>query len=123
MWALFTPKTLSSNSRVKKIAVGSVYVSPKSQFKQDTIDHIIETLHIVRSTHDDVRFLFGGDLNRLNISDILEAHGALKQIVSVPTRKGAILEVVLTDLHTFYHPPTTLPPLQVDSDKNKIGNF
>ena len=74
VWALFTPKTVSSNSRVKKIAVGSVYVSPKSQFKQDTIDHIIETLHIVRSTHDDVRFLFGGDLNRLNISDILEAH-------------------------------------------------
>ena len=25
--------------------------------------------------------------------------------------------IILTDLHTFYHPPATLPPLQVDPDK------
>ena len=36
---------------------------------------------------------------------------------SVPTRKGATLELILTDLHTYYHPPTVLSPLTVDSDK------
>ena len=49
--------------------------------------------------------------------DILDSYGALKQFNSVPTRKGANLELLLTDLHPFYHPPTTLPPLQVDEDK------
>ena len=28
-----------------------------------------------------------------------------------------MLELLLTDLHTWYHPPTILPSLQVDSDK------
>ena len=41
----------------------------------------------------------------------------MKQVISVPTRKTATLEIILTDLHTLFHPPTTLPPLQVDSGK------
>ena len=53
----------------------------------------------------------------MNISDILDSYGAMKSIISVPTRKAATLEVLLTDLHTLYHPPTTLPPLEVDQDK------
>ena len=105
--------------KVKRIAVGSVYVSPNSQFKAATIDHIIESIHCIRSKYDnEVNFLIGGDFNRLDISSILDAYGALKQSVSVPTRNGAILEIVLSDLHTLYRPPTTLAPLQVDADAN-----
>lgn len=33
-------------------------------------------------------------------------------------RLGATLEIILTDLHSLYHPPTTLPPLEVDQDKD-----
>ena len=118
-WALFTPKCQSSNQlKVKRIAVGSYYVSPRSRHKQEVIDHIIDTIHILRAKYDnDVSFLVGGDFNRLDISDILDSYGALKQIISVPTRKLATLEIILTDLHTMFHPPTTLPPLQVDTDK------
>ena len=120
VWALFTPKIGNPNTRrVKRIAVGSVYVSPNSQYKSATIDHIIETIHCLRSRYDnEINFLIGGDFNRLNISSILDAYGALKQSVSVPTRNEAILEIVLSDIHTLYHPPTTLAPLQVDADKN-----
>ena len=32
-------------------------------------------------------------------------------------RKEASLETLVTDLHTLYYSPTSLPPLQVDSDK------
>ena len=64
-----------------------------------------------------MNFLVAGDFNRLDVTDILDSYGALRQINSVPTRKTAILEIILTDLHTLFHPPTTLPPLQVDSDK------
>ena len=53
----------------------------------------------------------------MDISDILDSYGALKQIISVSTRKSATLEIILTDLHTLFHPPTTLAPLQVDTDK------
>ena len=116
VWALCTPKT--SHLKVKRIAVGSFYVSPRSQYKNETIEHIIQTIHQLRAKYDnEISFLCGGDFNHLDISDILDSYGALKSILSIPTRKSAKLEILLTDLHTMFHPPTTLPPLQVDQDK------
>ena len=119
VWALFTPKTTELNMlRVKRVAVGSFYVSPRSKYKNETIEHIIQTIHILRAKYDnEISFLCGGDFNRIDITDILDSYGALKSILSVPTRKSATLEILLTDLHTMFHPPTTLPPLQVDEDK------
>ena len=118
-WALFVPKSQDNNyMKVKRIAVGSYYISPRSRHKQEVIEHIIDTIHLLRAKYDnDVNFLIGGDFNRVDITDILDCYGALKQIISVPTRKSATLEILLTDLHTLFHPPTTLPPLQVDSGK------
>ena len=87
-------------------------------YKTATIDHIIETIHLLRTKYDnEVNFLLGGDFNRLNINTILDSYGALKQCNTVPTRNKAILEIVLSDFSNLYHPPTTLPPLQVDADK------
>ena len=118
-WALFVPKCQDNRfMKVKRIAVGSYYISPKSRHKQETIEHIIETIHVLRAKYDnDINYIISGDFNRTPISDILDSYGALKSILSVPTRKSATLEIILTDLHTLFHPPTTLPPLQVDSDK------
>ena len=61
-----------------------------------------------------VNFVISGDFNKYPVSDILSANGSLKQVVSVATRKSAILEVILTDLATLYSPPTSLAPLEVD---------
>ena len=119
VWALLEPiECNNQNRKVKRIAIGSIYVSPRSKHKTDIIEHIIETIHVLRAKHDnEINFLIGGDFNRLDISDILECYGGLRQIVSVPTRKSAILEIILTDLHSYFHPPTTIFPLEVDSDK------
>ena len=113
MWSVFSLVTgCSLQLKVKRIEVASIYVSPRSQYKPETIDHIIETIHILRAKYDnDVNFCIGGDV------DILECYGGLKQIVSVSTRMSATLSVVLTDLHGFSHPPANLPPLHVDTDK------
>ena len=119
VWSVITPvEVCNQNLKVKRIAVGSIYVSPRSQHKVETVEHIIETIHVLRAQYDnEINFCIGGDFNRLDISDILDSYGGLKQIISVPTRKTATLSIVLTDLHSFFHPPTTIPPLQVDSDK------
>ena len=121
VWALFTPKSSDLKMlKVKRIAVGSFYISPRSQYKNETIEHIIQSIHILRAKYDNqLNFLLGGDFNRVDINDILDSYGALKSIISVSTRKSATLEILLTDLHTMFHPPTTLPPLQVD--KGKVG--
>ena len=45
VWALFTPKSDNLNNlKVKRIAVGSFYVSPKSRQKPETIEDIIQTI-------------------------------------------------------------------------------
>ena len=119
IWSVLTPVNKNSEKlKVKRILVGSIYVSPKSRFKSETIEHIISVIHLVRAKYDnEINYLFGGDFNHLPISEILQCYGGLKQVCSVPTRKLATLEILITDLHAAYHPPTTLPPLQVDSDK------
>ena len=115
-WAVFTP--INTRVNVKRIVIGSIYVSPRSRQKNETVDHIIESIHLMRAKYDNnVQFIIGGDVNRLNTTEILECYGALRQVVSVPTRKTATLSVLITDLYSSYHPPTTLPPLQVDTGK------
>ena len=121
VWCLLTPQVSvkQQKMKVKRIAIGSIYVSPRSKHKGDIIEHIIETIHVLRAKHDnEIEFLIGGDFNRLQINDILDCYGGLRQLVSIPTRKSAILEIVLTDLHSFFHPPTTILPLEVDEDKS-----
>ena len=63
-----------------------------------------------------LKYFIAGDVNRTDISDILDSNGRLQQICSVPTRNASVLENVITDLATFYHEATTLPPLENDKE-------
>ena len=115
-WLILKP--LEKNDLIENIAIGSIYVSPTSVYKTATIDHIIDTIHLLRSQYDNkINVLVGGDVNKVKIDRILECYGPLRQIITTATRQSAILENVITDLHTMYQQPECLPPLQVDNDK------
>ena len=106
------------NALIKYIAIGSIYISSDSKYKTATVDHVIDSIHLLRSKYDDqVKFLIACDVNRVKVDRILDAYGPLRQIISAGTRLSAILENVLTDLHTLYQPPDYLSPLQVDADQ------
>jgi hypothetical protein len=115
-WCVFTPLQLDINlQRVQRICVASIYIAPRSPFKEETVDHVIHTIHTVRAKYNNkVNFLLAGDFNRVGVQDILDSYGALHQVCGVPTRKGASLQLILTDLHTYMHPPTAHPPIQKD---------
>ena len=116
VWSLVKPKQYTAD--IQKIAMASVYISPNSVYKTKSIDHIIETIHFLKSQHGSgLKFLIGGDLNRINIDKILNSYGSLNQIITVPTRKSESLEKVITDLQTYFHPPKTHEPIEVDEDK------
>ena len=123
VFAIFTPKILDSvHQRVKRICVGSVYIPPRSSTKSETIDTIIQVIHYARSQYDnEINFTIAGDFNRTDHTDILESYGALHQCVTLGSRQattdGAALTIILSDLHTLYHSPTTKPPLEVDENK------
>ena len=49
----------------------------------------------MRSIYDNqISFLIAGDINRTDYTDVTDAYGALKQCVTVGTRKQATLEVI-----------------------------
>ena len=115
-WLLLKP--VCKTDLIENIAIASIYVSPTSVYKTATIDHVIETIHLLRAQYDNnINYLIGGDLNRLKIDRILDSYAPLRQIIASGTRKSAILENIITDLHTLYQAPECLPPLQVDEDK------
>ena len=51
VWVILTPKKKEMVG-VYNILVGGIYISPRSQFKQQTIDHIIATMFCVQSRHE-----------------------------------------------------------------------
>ena len=116
VWTVLAPCRLDSQlQRVQRICVGAVYIAPRSPYKEETIDHIIHTIQVIRAKYNnEVHFLVAGDFNRVSVREVLHSYGALQQMCGVPTRKGATLELVLTDLHTYMEPPTLQPALQVD---------
>ena len=122
VWTLLTPKHRSTNTRIKHIAVCSAYYSSTQTRKADFLDHISQSYHLLCSKYgSDLKFLIVGDLNRLNIKPILSLSSDLQQVVKVPTRLNpdAILDVIITNIHHLYQPPTTLAPL--DNDENQTG--
>ena len=53
----------------------------------------------------------------MKIDRVLESYGPLRQIITSATRNSAILENIITDLHTLFQEPECLAPLHVDEDK------
>ena len=94
---------------------------PSSKLQLSPIDHIIATMFCVQSRHESqVCFLISGDFNKVSTQDVLESNGALHQICSVATRNSATLELIITDMATLFHPPTTQEPFKEDkSSKGK----
>ena len=119
VWAMLTPRKLDHKlQHIKRICVSSIYIAPRSKLKSETMDHIIQSIHIIRARYDNnVSFILGGDVNHTDYTDVLDSYGALKQCVTVGTRNQATLEIILSDLINLYHPPTVLDPLKVDEGK------
>ena len=119
VWAIMTPRS-TEVLNIKKILVAGIYISPRSKYKQETIEHIIETIHSVQSRYEhQIRFFIAGDFNKVDTEDFLESNGALQQICSAETQNKNTLELILTCMATLFHPPTTQDPLK--QDENTTG--
>ena len=121
VWALIIPKNLPPNSKVKQIAVASIYYSSKQTKKNDFLDHISQSYNLLCAKYgDNLGFLIAGDFNQVRLAPLLNLSSDLKQVVTTKTRTNpdAILDKILTNLHNYYLTPTTLPPLDNDIDSS-----
>ena len=110
-WAVLTPKSYLSKSKMKYIAVASLYYTVATK-RSEFLDHISEAYHTLCAKYgSNLKFIISGDFNRLKYKPILNLSADLKQVVTIPTRLNpdAILDLIFTNLHSYYHLPTTTP--------------
>ena len=63
-------------------------------------DHLFQSLLLAESRFPNCALIVAVDFNQLDVKSI-QRHFRLKQIVKKPTRKNAILDLVLTNMHGF----------------------
>ena len=121
VWCLISPKHVTNNSIVKKIAVASIYSKPNSRKKSVLLDHLSESFNLLSSKYTDgLYFIIAGDTNDLKLDSILSLSPNMKQVVSQNTRLNppAMLDPILTTMSKFYQSPICLPPLDPDPLSN-----
>ena len=112
VWGLMRPK--KKTSKIKEILVGAFYSPPNSKKNSKLLDHLVSTSHFLLTRHPKAGLVIGGDKNSLNITPLISGIPKLKQIVTKPTYKSKILDVLMTNLHPAYSVPVIVPPVQPD---------
>ena len=113
LWCLMSPKDVTNDRLVKKIAVASIYSKPDSRKKIVLLDNINETYNLLCSKYTEgLYFIIAGDTNDLKLDAILNLSPNMKQVVSQFTRfnPSAMLDPILTTLSKYYQTPICLPP-------------
>ena len=111
-WGLLKPKT--PTGPIKVIVVCAFYLPPYSKKKSALIEHLSLNYFALKSNHPDSAFICGGDKNDLNTQLLLDIHPSFRQIVSHPTYRQSVLDVLVTDLGQYYEEPVIRPPVQPD---------
>ena len=73
-------------------------------------EYVINTIDFLRNKYPDCGVVVLGDFNDFDISQLLSSHN-LKQVVQLPTRGSAILDLIVTNLRNKYMSPRILAPL------------
>ena len=117
LWVHLMPTRLPRGYSCLVIAI--IFHPDPSAANNDNIrDHLFSSLSLAESLYPNCAIIVCGDFNRLDLQPIMN-HFRLSQIVKVPTRKNATLDLVLTNLKVHYENPQAFPPFGL-SDHNVI---
>ncbi|KAI8481124.1 hypothetical protein Bbelb_411380 [Branchiostoma belcheri] len=114
MWAWVRPKRLPRE--VPSIALCATYSPPNSKHQELLIDHLVNTADLLKTFDADVGLILAGDYNRLDYKPLVLSH-RLEQVVPAPTRGDATLDVIVTNLKSFYLTPEVMNPLGTNDHK------
>ena len=125
VWCSVTPKNVTKDSKIQKIACAAIYSKPGSKHKSDLLDHLSDAFNILSAKFGNgIHFCIAGDTNELNLNPILSLSPKLVQVVRKPTRvdpitgNESILDPIITTLSQYHQEPLCLEPLQSDPEKN-----
>ena len=112
VWGLLKPKNPSA--QYKKIVVCSFYSPPNKQRNSKMADHVVTTLQMLVTNYPGCGIILGADKNHMNIRPVLNCGLRLKQCNDKPSRQGAILDIIIMNLYSYYNSPVIYPPIQPD---------
>ena len=112
IWALAKPK--AETALFKRIILCSFYSPPRSRLRNKLKDHITGTLQLLTTKYENCAIFVGGDKNKMDITSVLNSNLKLKQVVQLFTRKRQILDVLITNMFSYYNSPVIIPPVQPD---------
>ncbi|XP_035688744.1 uncharacterized protein LOC118424306 [Branchiostoma floridae] len=115
-WVKVRPHRLPRN--VSSLAVCAVYSPPDSPHSELLIDHLVNTVDSLQVKHPHIGIIIGGDFNRVDVSKLCMSHN-LRQLVDRPTRDQATLDLIITNLNSYYSTPSISDPLAT-SDHNTV---
>ena len=70
---------------------------------------------MICTEHPNSGIILGADINSMNISPILNCGLKLRQIVDKNTHRIKILDVIITNLGSYYKSPQICPPIEADN--------
>ena len=125
VWVKVAPK---NKCDLKLLIVCSIYSKPNSRKKSILSDHVSMNYHLLKMRFPEAKFLFLGDFNCYSPDVILLLSPQLRQLVHYNTHGRKPIDLVITDMHTWYHPPQPSDPLLPDhpaeaAPSDHLGNL
>ena len=115
MWIYLRPHKLY---RGFSCLIACVVYKPPSSDNNAFIEHLCTTLDLALNKYPNAGIFLLGDFNRCPVSSLLR-HFTLRQIVKNPTRKDAILDLILTNMSNICDVPKVIAPIGL-SDHNSV---
>ena len=112
VWGLVKPKHISGP--ITKIIVCCFYSPPRSKKNRALIDHLTVTLSTLLTLHPNSGILISGDRNSIDIQTLCAIEPSLKELTRKPTRGHKCLDVILSNLGSYYEESSIIPPIFPD---------
>lgn len=85
--------------------------------QQKAVNYLINTLDMIRSASSQMGTVLCVDFSHLPVTMVRRFHPDMRQVVKEKTWGNSILNLIITNLHSFYKPSTALPPLGFSDHK------
>ena len=117
-WGLL--RTKEPGASIRKIIVCAFYCPPRSRRKSKLVEHITVEYFKLKSIHPGAAFVCGGDKNDLDVRHLLGISSSFRQIVTKPTYRSSILDILVTDIGHFYNEPVIRPAVKPDIEGHGV---
>ena len=119
VWGLVKPR--NPTSQFKGIIVCSFYSVPNSKSKRQLVEHITINYTELKARHKDCFFVTGGDINDLNIKNILDISPTFHLHNTKPTHGRKNIDVLVSDMVHLYQESSIVPNVPTDIPDGQPG--